>query len=254
MSIFDIILAAMLFLQPPGKSIYSQVVVEQNAPPPCAETNNLLCQPPHFSAAHKGYTVAENYEQGTQRYAAIAKQLEKVVNEPQWATQRDKLWRLVLVAIYHESGFRRDVHSGIGESARGDCDWTGPVGKRKRVPNSCRSYCLGQIMLISRKTANGWAGDELVGLADDATYRCLYMVTKYMDSSAQSCIKQGNDASVSCVMNMYGGGSLLRQDPRLIARYKTYNRLKAAPSKLDTEVLKILGVTGAISPVAKAKP
>lgn len=243
MNLFEVILAAMLFLQAPGKSIYSQVVVEKDASPPCADKYSLLCTPPKFSGAHGGYTVAETYETGAQRYAVIAKQLEKVVNEPQWATPRDRLWKLVLVAIYHESGLRRDVHSGIGESARGDCDWTGPVGKRKRVPNSCRSYCLGQIMLVSRKTANGWAGDELVGLDKEATYRCLYMVTKYMDSSAQSCVKQGNDASVSCVMNMYGGGSLLRQDPRLVARYKTYNRLKAAPTKLTDDVQALVDKT-----------
>ena len=53
------ILAALLFLQAPGKSIYSQVPVEgEDSPAPCTDTYSLLCSAPHWSEAHQAFTVA----------------------------------------------------------------------------------------------------------------------------------------------------------------------------------------------------
>ena len=252
MNVFEIILATMLFLQAPGRSIYSQVVVDQNSPPPCSDSYNLLCQPPKWNDYHKGYVVAESYEQGVERYATIAKQLEKAVYENKWDTPKDRLWKYVLTAVYHESGFRRDVHSGVGEASQGDCRWEGPPGKRTRVKGSCKSWCLGQILLGSQGRvmslkADGtftheWYGKDLVGVDDERTYRCLYQVTKYMDRAARHCWRNMGNQNVGCVMGAYGGGLLNANDKRLIARYKTYNRMNGAPGGLTDEVKALLGI------------
>lgn len=251
MSPFEYILAAMLFLQTPGQSIYSKVGVDPDAEPPCFNSYSLLCRPPRWSDAHNSHVVVETWSQGVVRYALIARVLSSVVFGEQWSVPKDKLWRYALTAIYSESGFRRDVHSGVGEEAKGDCKWTGPPGKRKRVKGSCKSWCLGQILLgsMGRTTITradgvydkGYFGKELVGLDEDATRRCLFTVVQYLDRSAQHCRKSGR-TSVACVMIAYGGGNIEVDDPRLVARVKTYNKLLAAPTVLETQVRELLGI------------
>lgn len=252
--LWQVILAAMLFLQPPGQSVYSQVVVTENAPAPCSNPYSLLCRAPRWNAERNGYTVAEDWRTGVERYALIARTLARVVDEGKWSTPKADLWRYALVAVYAESGFRRDVHEGVGEASRGDCDWTGPPGKRVRVKGSCKSWCLGQILLgrrgqtmtydeKTRTFTKGWLGRELVGLDEEHTFRCLSTVVRYMDRAAGYCrTAMGLARDVRCVMGAYGGGNLPMKDARLLARAKTYNKLLGAPVSLDATVLATLGL------------
>lgn len=243
MSVFEVILAAMLFLQAPGKSIYSQVVVDQNAPPPCTDSYNLLCQPPKWSPEHKGYVVVETYEQGVERYSTIAAALQEVTSDAKWKTPRDRLWRLALTMMFHESGFRRDVHEGIGSAAKGDCDWTGPYGKRVRIPGTCKSHCLGQILLGTRgrTTTEGWSGKDITGLDYESTRKCMYLVVKYIDRAWQRCVVDGGP-SAACIVNNYAGGTLRMDDWRLLGRVKTYNKVASAPTELSETVQRLLGI------------
>jgi hypothetical protein len=54
----EAVIAWMLSLQPPGASIYSQVVVEPDSPPACDDARSLLCQPPKWSESHEAYVRA----------------------------------------------------------------------------------------------------------------------------------------------------------------------------------------------------
>ena len=246
------ILAALLFLQTPGKSIYSQVVVPEDAPPPCEDVNSLLCLPPRWSEAHKGFTVAETWEQGVLRYAVIAKAAQEVVYSKKRKSPRGQLLRYLLAFTYHESGFRRDVHEGVGKDSRGDCKWRtiklpGGKTKRERVPGSCRSHCLAQIMVgpeWSDAKIQGLHHKELVGLSLKKTKNCLGVAANIIDRAYQYCAKRGPRPLSYCVVTHYAGGMVPNTDRRVIARVKTVNKLGSAPTELEERVLALLGLEG----------
>jgi hypothetical protein len=98
------ILAGLLSLQAPGQSIYSQIVVPEGAPAPCADEYSLLCLPPKWSEAHQGYTRAETWSEGLARYVTIAHAIDIVVYQTKRSSPRAHLWRYVAAMIYHESG------------------------------------------------------------------------------------------------------------------------------------------------------
>jgi hypothetical protein len=255
------ILAAMLFLQAPGRSIYSQVVVPENAPAPCADPYSLLCSPPRWSEDHAGFTVVESWGQGLNRYAVIAHAADIVVFHTKRSSPRDHLWRYLLAFAYHESGFRRDVHEGVGQAARGDCAWrTVEVGgkkRRTRVPGSCKSHCLAQIMIgpvDSAAKINGYGPRELTGLDLDSTVRCLDVATTIIDRAYQFCAKRGPRPLSLCIVTHYAGGMIASNDKRVIARVKTMNKLLHAPTALGRDAELALGAgpssmgNGAASP------
>lgn len=244
------ILAAMLFLQPPGKSIYSQVVVPENAPAPCKDVNSLLCLPPRWSEAHQAFTVAESWEQGVARYATIAKAAEKVLYRQKRQSPRGQLLRYLLAFTFHESGYRRDVHEGVGDAARGDCKWRTIKSKsggtrRERIPGSCRSHCLAQIMVGPEWSAakiQGMRHDELVGLSLDRTKNCLGVAVDIIDRAYQYCSRRGPRPLAYCVVTQYAGGMVPSKDRRVIARVRTVNKLANAPTKLTDRVRTLLGL------------
>ena len=248
------ILAAMLFLQTPGRSVYSQVVVPESAPAPCSDSYSLLCLPPRWSAAHQGYTVAETWQQGVQRYALIAKALEATVSKKREAPAAH-LWRYVLAFAYHESGFRRDVHEGLGPASRGDCDWRtvelpGGKTKRERIPGSCRSHCLAQIMIgpvrSNAKTSEGYHHSELVGTDFASTKRCLDVAVRVINSAYHFCAHHGERPMALCIVKHYAGGMIASNDARVLARIKTVNKLDHAPTKLEQRVREALNLDPAV--------
>lgn len=247
MSFFEPILAAMLFLQAPGKSIYSQVVVPEHSPRPCDNSYHLLCAPPHYSTHHDGWTVAESYEQGLVRYADIARAADRVIARSRWETDRPTLYRLLLTAVQHESGFRRDIHSGIGPAgeARGDCRWRkvkrGGREIKVAVPGSCRSVCLIQRMLPrGQKTAEGWSREDLMGLDARSTERCLTVGVRILDNAFSWCSKRGPRPLIGCVFQQYGGGGVRMDDGRIRARIGTYRKLRNAPVVIDGQTKQLL--------------
>lgn len=200
----EAVLAWMLSLQPPGASIYSQVVVEADAAPACADASSLLCQPPRWSEAHNAHTRAETYDEGLQRYWTIAQSVASTGDAAP----------AVLTVVFHESGFRRDVHSGVGKWARGD---------------QGRSWCLGQL-LVGRSSA---AGPRLVGVGRAATDRCVAAVVRHLGAVQRE--------RPYAKFARYGGvwGS---RDRRILSRVRTYQRVQGAPPKLPVEVLAALGL------------
>lgn len=254
MNFYEPILAAMLFLQPAGKSIYSQVVVSEDTPRPCDNDYHLLCRPPRYSEHHQGWVVAESYEQGLQRYADIARVADKVLARSRWTTPRPTLYRLLLAGVYHESGFRRDIHSGVGPAARGDCKWRkvkkGSKEVKERIPGSCRSVCLIQRLLPrGQKTAEGWTRDDLMGTDDASTERCLTLGVRILDNGYAWCSRRGPRPLVACVFQQYAGGRLHMSDRRIQARVATYHKLLSAPTQLGQEVRATLD---RLSPTASA--
>ena len=200
------LLAIMLQLATPGQSIYSLTDVAQDAGPACSDRMSLLCAEPKYDAFHSSYVRPETGGEGLARYWTIARVLESVA-------QSDALQAIVLTAIYHESGFRRDVHSGIGGWARGD---------------KGRSWCLGQIMLGEsgrRKVTEGWRADELVGIDAESTRRCLTVTTRYAAASLAAC--HGMAVDGGCIFSFYAGGNRATDDKRIAERRKTLARVRA---------------------------
>jgi hypothetical protein len=200
----EAILAWMLSLQPPGASIYSQVVVEPNSSPACDDAVSLLCQPPKWSEAHGAYTRAETWDEGLPRYWTIAQSI---------AATGD-VAPAVLTVVYHESGFRRDTHSGVGKWARGD---------------QGRSYCLGQRLLGKRNPA----GPKLEGIDRAATDRCIAAVVRHL--------RHVPNERPYAKFARYGG-VWAQGDRRVLSRVRTFQRLRSAAPKLAVEVREALGL------------
>jgi hypothetical protein len=219
----EAILAAMLALQPPGASVYSRMVVAEEHGAPCTE-DTILCEPPTWSTHHNDWTIAETYDAGLERYRIIAEAVADVVFDPyrefEWSTPNDAMWRYMIAIMFHESGFRADVHSGIGARARGDC-------QTKHGVRFCHSWCLGQILLGKRKLAKtGWSGEDIIGTDIDSTRRCVATIADYVDRSYRVCSRQLLHRS-SCVFAVYGGMGPASNDRRIISRVKTYESTRA---------------------------
>lgn len=250
------ILAMMLFLYQPGKSIYSQVpttdqttavamqkehgvlayrpVVAGQAPLQCHQQNNPFCVRPRYHKRRNEWRRPETWAEGVRRYALIARAAEQVLGEGKWKSDRGLLLRLLVTVAFHESGFRRDVHSGVGSASRGDCRWTFKGGKKhKRIPGSCRSHCLVQ-MLYGANVNHKYLSRQIVGTDMASTKRCLEMGLLALDHHAPRC--KGNAA---CAFAAYGGVRSAK-DPRIQARAGTYFKLGQSPGKLDAHVEALL--------------
>lgn len=202
----ETVLALMLAIMPPGKTIYSQVEVPEGSPRACTEAT-LLCAEPRFDRELSVWLRPETAEEGLLRYWTIARAVSDTA-------QDDDMARLMLAVTFHESGWRRDVHSGIGNFARGD------RGK---------SWCLGQIMLgeSGRKTVKqGWSARELVGLDLESTKRCLTVAGDHLERSRMACRKGKVEQGPGCEFAVYGGGGLPVNDRRLRERAATLARLR----------------------------
>jgi hypothetical protein len=174
--------------------------------------------------------MVEDYTKGFNRYETIAKALSYQIHSNGRTTPPKHLWRFTLALVYHESGFRRDVHEGIGNAARGDCNWTGPKDNRKRVPGSCRSHCLAQINLgplqSAKRTIEGWGPKDLIGIDLESTKRCLGVAVRFIDGAYTQC-----HGSAACVASIYTG-TADRDNIRIKQRVQTIYRLYSAPSKV----------------------
>lgn len=186
----EMVLAWMLQLQPPGASIYSQVVVPADAPRACDDPISLLCQPPKWSEAHGAHTRPETFDEGLERYWTIAQSVAATGDVAPAA----------LTVIYHESGFRRDVHSGVGKWARGD---------------QGRSHCLGQL-LWGRTSSKA---KTLVGLDRGSTDRCIAAVVRHLRhvSNERPYAKFARYGGVWC-----------SDDRRIFSRVATFRRVQTA--------------------------
>lgn len=165
------IVATMVALQPPGRSIYSKVDGE-----------------------------LETFEVGARRYATIASAIDLEAGDDA------ELRALMLGVVYHESGFRRDVHAG-DESGRGD---------------KGASWCLGQHNMGKTSAA----GRRLVGLDPAATARCIRATADGLRRSRRYCRRYVGEQGVHCVFAVYGGLDAMSKHRGVLARVRSYTRAR----------------------------
>jgi hypothetical protein len=233
------ILAAMLSLVPPGQSAYSVVPLPECGGPVLriadlgTTSEPVACSAPGvtWSSHHSALVRRESEAEGRARYETIARALDAVSLEattapkgerPLWPWPRRELVAGLLTIARHESGFRRDVHEGVGPAALGDC--------RRAADGSlvCRSVCLVQVQtggLDGRR--GGWLGRDLVGLDVDRTARCLRAGAELLARSRWSCSRDGGWFAPAVAL--YGSGvSCGTRRPWVQERAATYRRVEAS--------------------------
>lgn len=183
---------------PPGRSIYSQVVVPETSEPTC-EGPSLLCARPKWSKHWQAFTRPETAEEGTARYWVIAQAIAHVV-------PKNRRLRALMLTVYNaESGLRRDVHAGIGGAARGD---------------QGRSCGLGQALLgVKSKKC-----DAITGLSLDATIRNAEHTSKNLKRAERYCSWQIGTRRVGCTLRVYGGVSIGAKHKGIAARINSFHR------------------------------
>lgn len=268
---WKLILATMLFLQAPGKSTYSKVWAEEGSAPSflsninsntaytleapgverplqCSQSGNVACSFPELAeVVFNGFVIdmqwqrVETYDEGVHRYALIARSMEEVLREGEWTFPVGQSWRYLLVIALHESGFRRDVHSGLGSKALGDCKYRKIAkGKEVLIPGSCRSYGLFQALFSDPASTKlfGYRPKELVGVSEEATKRSVEVALKHLERAYARCARGGHRPFEACIFATYGGVAL--SYPGITTRVKTYNRAQGAPKELSVYVANLL--------------
>ena len=178
----------MVTLIAPGFSPYSRTVVDEGTPGAVWDKHR------------NAFTITEPKDVGLKRYGVIAKAI---------ASYPPTVRRYLVTMFHHESGFREDIHSGVGEYSRGDCKWTGgKVGKGRQIPGTCRSVCSGQVLFDPPDgviTVNGinYTQKDLVGTDLASTERCAHISATVIKRAMRVC--KGDHPF--CVIGIYGGVS-----------------------------------------------
>ncbi|MBW2672287.1 MAG: hypothetical protein JRD89_02575 [Deltaproteobacteria bacterium] len=265
----ELILMIMLALQPAGRSIYSQTVVQPDAGPGCEQKNSLLCAEPLPNPQWDGqHTRPETAAEGTERYRMIATVIHKVAGEMTWKAHprcqpasvarwakskadtecaaawrlrpwqgnTDKLIQYLLAVSFNESGFRRDVHAGKGKMSRGDPDKQGRG----------QSWGLGQRKLGASgngKTTRGWTATQLVGLDEQSTERAIVTIVDGISRGRSACRSRliSSATGPTCVFGIYGGIWAATGDERIILRVKTFHRIAELSKQFQAEQRAELG-------------
>lgn len=237
-AMYSQILSALLALVPPGQSPFSLVPLPECGGPvlrlgdlPTGPEPAACAAPGVAWSSHHGALVRlETAEEGVARYAVIARALEAVSldattpadgGRPLWPWARRELVAGLLTIARHESGFRRDVHEGVGPAALGDCS-TGRDGVRR-----CRSVCLVQVQtggLDGRR--GGRLGRDLVGIDVNSTAWCLRAGAELLARSRRACTHGGDWFAPSVAL--YGSGRTCSTRPAWVQRRAaTYRRALA---------------------------
>jgi hypothetical protein len=163
----------------------------------------LSTQPPGTSTVPD---ARESAQQGRTRYAAIAKAIAEVSNDPRERPLytgpygRAKTAALLLAIAYHESNWRRDVDLGLGKQA------------------TRRYRCMMQIAFDKPKTPEGWTARDLVTNRELCFRRGLHILqrgqrfcgSRFVQHYASGNCK-GGDKAVALRMRTYQGW--LRKSP-----------------------------------------
>lgn len=310
----QMILAAMLSLTPPGKSVYSRTTI-QICDAECqtrrvCEDSSMLCDRPKFDQdvfaifvkkslginsdemRLHSFTRTENYEEGLLRYGIITEAIRQVSSELAWGNSSKSCqdscknfanydqcklcisshpWTgtsaqlaLALVVVLHEeSGYRKDVHTGVGIHSRGDCEWRDTTTHRPAVAfakgaapvaGSCRSVCLGQIN-IGTGVKFGYKAEDLVGEDFDSTKRCVIASAKTLANARKTCSGALSDYQGDWAQGMFGvygtgdrcrpmvgtGGTLREADWPKKRAQKFWTLMKQTPG-LNEKAKRVLGL------------
>lgn len=267
----------MIFLIAPGKSIYSMVTTTEDGAPAvrqkvngqtvytldedveCLPHMDIGCYEPRLrDVTQNGYVLRsewqrpETYEEGIRRYAVLAKAIASVAEEGEWRLQRGRLWRYLVTIAYHESGFRRDVHVGLGDAALGDCKWKVRNGRRSMVPGSCRSHGPFQMLFRNPRTTRMYGFEATDFLGDDfaSSRRAALGAAKAIDQFYRYCRHRGPRPFDACMFASYGGVTSTRSR-KITMRVKTLKKLASAPAKLDEYVAAIVGESDQAAAVSR---
>lgn len=143
-----------------------------------------------------------------------------------WKWAPDELMYLLTTVGFYESGFRRDVHQGFGDSSRGDCSWYFADGRpasptAKGAQRVCKSNCLNQIRLevsrganggsmVQSRTVSGYSAEEIVGTDLESTKRCFNESAAILSRSRGWCASADSGAKqedwVEATLTAYGTG------------------------------------------------
>lgn len=189
----------------------------------------------------------ESREQAEARYKEIAQAIIDVSFDPQedpiftgrYGRSRTALF--IAFKFYMESGFRRDVHLGLGRARLGKMGWN----------DNGRSWCMGQIMLGRKRveaepgvwveesqsvTPEGWSGRDLVG----DTHKCVTSTLRTIRRSLAACHSLPSDERLAA----YAAGSCASERGRAISRARmsafrrwTNKSWPTRPSVADIDVL-----------------
>lgn len=263
--LFESLLAGIIALAPPGKSPYSVVAVPDCGDNPLKPACDL--QPrPAWSPLYKAFVRQENREEALARFLDIARSIEKVATDAtrptkggdeevpaMWPWAAEDLARALATIAYHESGYRRDVQTGVGKSALGDCGYWGAKGQRVGAEEAratgaqylCRSVCLVQINTGGLSgTRYGVAGKEMVGLDRAAIEKCFAAGARAFSNARARCARERTADWFTKAIASYGTGKACEADEAWVsARVATYQKLaKVKPGDLAADVKKHLGL------------
>jgi hypothetical protein len=148
-----------------------------------------------------------------------------------WQGSTKQLVHYLLAVIFNESGFRRDVHAGVGKMSRGDPDSHGRG----------QSWGLGQRKLGASgnaKTRRGWTARQLAGLDAASTERSIVTIVDGLSRGYNVCRSPWGPASRGpvCIFGIYGGIWAATGDKRIILRVRTYGRIDKLQDRFVAEL------------------
>jgi hypothetical protein len=272
--LFEAILAGMIGLAQPGLSPYSvvpQPACGDNPVKPACETASLTIKPV-WSPLYAAFVRQETRDESLQRYLDIAKSIQKVAEDATKPTSVDgaeqaAMWpwavedmaRALATIAFHESGYRRDVQTGIGKSALGDCGYWNAKGQKVGAEEAratsaqyiCRSVCLVQVNTGGLTgTRYGLTGKELVGLDRASIEKCFSAGARAFANARARCAATQTDDWFKKTIASYGTGKACETDESWVgARVATFQKLaKTKDADLAEDVKKLLGLHKADSP------
>jgi hypothetical protein len=264
------------------------------------KTQELLAQGHSIEQAMEyakplAFTRTETFEEGIVRYRVIAEavvrsslrtsqgvcknQCKQLTDEAEviachhscnvyapWKWNYKELVYLTIVAWGNESGFRADVHGGVGVAGRGDCGYL-KAGKQVAAntigaTRFCKSVCLGQAnvglgyVLVA---GHRWHADDLVGVDLASTERCAMVSMATLSRSRAYCngpMSASTNDWAGATLSMYGTGNKC-DAPKLMARSKAFYGLMLHPTALPQNVLDMLAdpqVTSTVSYLQNVSP
>lgn len=266
MPLLEALLATMIQLAPPGQSPYSVVALAACGDNPLKAACADVKPAPNWSPLYKAFVRQENKAEGLERYLLIARAIEAVANESAqskeadgtvtaaiWPWAAEDLARALTTIAFHESAFRRDVHSGVGKSALGDCGYWNGRGQRMTDEEGrahggqymCRSVCLIQINtggLTGKRY--GFTGQELVGTDKASTEKCFRAGAQAFSNARNRCAATKTDDWFKKTIASYGTGKACETDEAWVgARVTTFEKLrKTKDADLAEDVKKLLGL------------
>ncbi|HZF56185.1 MAG TPA: hypothetical protein VE093_46540 [Polyangiaceae bacterium] len=263
----------MVTIATPGGSAHS-VVPEPSCGSNPGKPECDITPAPRWSPSHQAFVRKETREEALQRYLMIARVIEKTAvamttptkhedgteEVAPWPWAASELAQALVTIAHHESGFRRDVHSGIGPSALGDCAYWDLKGNRMSleharaagvaVRTACRSVCLVQINTGGLDKARfGYTGREMVGLDEASTERCFAAGARAFADARARCAATRVYNWFERSVTSYGTGAFCEKDAAwTAARVNTFERIgKVTAEMLPKEARVLFGAEAADS-------